>query len=292
MRGLMPGRRALLLGTAALGLAGPGRAAAQRIVSIGGALTETLYALGAEGDLAGVDTTSLYPEAAQRLPSVGYARALSAEGVLSLAPTLVVATEEAGPPAVMRQLEAAKLDIRILDSAHSIEGVLARTRRLGELAGRAEAGAALAARLRSDWDAVQRRVQALQPADAAKRPRAMFVMAQSLSQLRVAGRGTAADALIAYAGARNVFDGFEGYKPLTPEAAVAAAPEVIVIGEQTLQAVGGTPKLLTVPGLAQTPAGRAERVVAMELLFALGYGPRLPQAVQALAEAVHAKRTS
>ena len=100
-------RRQLLLGTAALaaGLAagrGARAAEARRIVSIGGAVTETFYALGAQGELVGADTTSLFPEAAEKLPSVGYARNLSAEGVLSLRPTLIVANEDAGPPAVLR----------------------------------------------------------------------------------------------------------------------------------------------------------------------------------------------
>ena len=103
-------RQALLAGAGLLGWHGWGFAAdpARRIVSVGGALTETLYALGAMADLVGVDTTSLYPEAARRLPSVGYARSLSAEGVLSLRPTLIVASEDAGPPAVLRQQVTSK----------------------------------------------------------------------------------------------------------------------------------------------------------------------------------------
>jgi iron complex transport system substrate-binding protein len=82
----------------------PERAAARRLVSVGGALTEIVYALEAQAELVGVDSTSQYPVAAQRLPSVGYARSLSLEGVLALAPTQVLATEDAGPPAVLRQL--------------------------------------------------------------------------------------------------------------------------------------------------------------------------------------------
>lgn len=288
-------RRQMLAGIAAIAAAGAGArhanaAGTLRIVSVGGALTETLYALGAQGDLVGVDTTSLYPDAARRLPSVGYARALSAEGVLSLAPTLLLATEEAGPPAVLRQLEAAKVPIHVLDSKYSIEGVLARTRQLSELTGRAEAGHALAERLQSEWKATRDRVAALQPSSAAQRPRVLFVMGQGINQLRVAGQRTGADALIAYAGARNAFTDFDGYKPLTPEAAISAAPDVIVATDQGLAAVGGASNLLRSPGLAQTPAGRAQRVVSVEIMLALGFGPRLPLAVTTLAQALHAPR--
>jgi iron complex transport system substrate-binding protein len=262
--------------------------AERRIVSIGGALTETLYALGAQGDLVGADTTSLFPEAAQRLPSVGYARALSAEGVLSLRPTLVVASQEAGPPAVLRQIEAARVPLALLDADHRFEGVVARTQRLAELCGQVEPGRALVADLQQRWAQVQDQL-ARRTASGKPAPRALFVLSHSMAQVRVSGSGTAADAMLRYAGAVNVLGSVEGYKPLTPEAAIAAAPEVILVTEQGLQAAGGIDGLLKAPGLAQTPAGRARRVVALEALLLLGFGPRLPQAVAALANALHGK---
>ncbi|MFG5410491.1 ABC transporter substrate-binding protein [Piscinibacter sakaiensis] len=224
----------------------------QRIVTVGGALTEIVYALGAEAALVGVDTTSLYPAAAQRLPSVGYARALSAEGVLSLAPTLLLHSQEAGPPAVLSQLAAARLPMERLDLDHRIEGLLAAARRVGRLTGHADAGERLATRLEAE--------------------------------VRIAGRDTAADAMIGLAGGRNALGDATGYKPLSPEAAIAAAPEVILCTEQGLQAAGGIDGLLQAPGLAATPAGRARRVVAMDALLLLGFGPRLPQAVATLAD--------
>jgi iron complex transport system substrate-binding protein len=282
-------RRAWLIGAGASWAAGAaGAASERRIVSVGGALTETLYALGARGDLVGADTTSLFPEAARQLPSVGYARALSAEGVLSLRPTLVVASHEAGPPAVLRQIEAARVPLALLDTDHRYEGVVARTQRLAELCGRVEAGRVLAAELQQRWaktqDQVARRAAGGKPA-----PRVLFVLSHSMAQVRVSGSGTAADSMLRYAGAVNVLASIDGYKPLTPEAAIAAAPDVILATEQGLQAAGGIDGLLKAPGLAQTPAGRARRVVALEALLLLGFGPRLPQAVAALADALHGK---
>ena len=285
-------RRQLLAAMAALAAVGPRTAqaaGAPRIVSVGGALTETLFALGVQGDLVGVDTTSFYPDAAKKLPSVGYQRTLSAEGVLSLTPTLLVATEDAGPPAVLRQIEAARVPIHILDSGHSFEGMLTRTQRLADLTGRGSAGNVLVERLRNEWQATRARVAALAPKDAAKAPRVLFLMMQGPSQIRAAGTGTGPDAMIAYAGARNAFAGVEGYKTLSPEAAVAAAPDVIVTTDLGLAAVGGPANLLRAPGLAQTPAGRAQRVASVEILLALGFGPRLPLAVSTFAEAVYAR---
>lgn len=263
----------------------------RRIVSVGGALTETLYALGAQDDLVGVDTTSFYPASASALPSVGYARNLSAEGVLSLRPTLVVASEDAGPPAVLRQLEAADVRLVMLDAGHSIEGVADRTRRLAELSGRVDAGRTLLANLQRQWLAAREHVARVAPAGKPA-PRVLFVLSHSIGQVRVAGRATGADAMIRYAGAINAFrDGFDGYKPLTPEAAIAAAPDVILGTEQGIAAAGGIEGLLRLPGLVQTPAGRARRVVSLEALLLLGFGPRLPQAVTALADALHAENS-
>jgi iron complex transport system substrate-binding protein len=283
-------RRTWLLGSGALLMTRPfgAGAAERRIVSVGGALTETLFALGAQGDVVGVDTTSLHPERARQLPSVGYARTLSAEGVLSLRPTLVVATQEAGPPAVLRQLEAARVPLVVLDADHRIEGVLARTLRLAALCDRVVEGRALVAATQQAWEQAQ--AQVAQRASSGKAvPRVLFVLSHSLAQVRVSGSGTAADAMIRYAGAVNALGSVEGYKPLTPEAAIAVAPDVIVATDQGLLAAGGIDGLLRAPGLAQTPAGRARRVVAQDALLMLGFGPRLPQAVAELADALHGK---
>ena len=290
-------RRQVLGGVAALassmvfvrGVKAAGPAQEQRrIVSIGGAVTETFYALGAQAELVGVDTTSLYPEVARSLPSVGYARQLSAEGVLSLRPTLVVANEDAGPPAVLRQLEAARVPLIVLDGGHRFEGTIARTQRLADLCGRADGGRDLTARLQRDWQASTDRVAQLSKGRPA--PRVLFVLSHTVTQMRVAGRATGADAMIGYAGGTNALAAsFDGYKPLTPEAMIAAAPDIILSTDQGLAAAGGIDGLLKAPGLAQTPAGRMRRVVALEALLLIGFGPRMPQAVTALAEGLYAK---
>jgi iron complex transport system substrate-binding protein len=297
-------RRAAQLAAAALATRLPAVSAqagagprAQRIVSVGGALTETLYALGAQDSVVGTDTTSLFPAAALQLPKVGYARSLSAEGLLSLRPTLVVATADAGPPTVLRQVQAAGVQLALLDSDHRFEGVLERTRALAALCGREAAGGALVAELQAQWQRSGQRVRALQEARWQGQPaaagagvplRVLFLLSHSLAQLRVAGTQTAADAMIRFAGAVNVMDATEGYKPLTPESAIAAAPDVILVTDQGLRAAGSVDALLALPGLAQTPAGRQRRVVSQDALLLLGFGPRLPQAVAALAQALYA----
>lgn len=250
----------------------------RRIVSVGGGLTEIIYALGAEKELVGVDTTSLYPQAATRLPSVGYARALSSEGILALSPTLVLASEDAGPPAVLRQIGTAGVPVTVLSANDKFEGVIERIKRVGAVVDRDAQASQLESQLTQEWQ----RVRAPILTRKTVAPRVLFILSHSPGSVMVGGRGTSADAMIAYAGARNAVDGFDGFKPLTPEAVIAAQPEIVLLTEQGMQVVGGVDGVLKLPGLAHTPAGQKRRIVALEAMFMLGFGPRLPQALSAL----------
>jgi ABC-type hemin transport system, periplasmic component len=250
-----------------------------RVVSVGGALTEIVFRLGAESLLVGTDTTSVYPEAAEATPKVGYARALSAEGVLSLRPTVVIASAEAGPPTVIAQLRDAGVMVIRAVPGHDVEALLRNVRLVAAAVERATAGEALAASLQRQWQAVQSRVRRKGLA-----PRVLFVLSHAANNVQVSGGGTAAHALIAAAGGANAMSGFDGYRPLTAEAVLAAAPEAILTTVQGLKALGGEQRLLTgQPGLALTPAGRAQRVLARDALYLLGGGPRMPEAVRDVA---------
>jgi len=157
----MNGNRGLaLLLVAALAWTGAARADAQRIVSVAGSLTEIVYALGQESRLVGADTTSLYPPSARALPQVGYQRSLSAEGILSLAPDLVLATEAAGPPAVIDQIRAAGVPVRIVTHDLSPDGLGQKVRSVAEALDRVEEGERLASRIRAELDTTLRSVGA------------------------------------------------------------------------------------------------------------------------------------
>ncbi len=261
---------------------------ARRIVSVGGALTEIVYALGAQGELVGVDTTSLYPVVAQQLPQVGYARTLSAEGVLSLAPTQLIATEEAGPQAVLRQVRDAGVPVAVLNANNQFEGLLERVKQVGRITGRADSAARLAQALQQQWDGALGKVRQRSPSPVQSAVRVLFILAHAPNQVMVGGRQTGADAMLAYAGAVNVMGGqgglggFAGYKPLTPEAVIAARPDIVLVTDQGLKASGGVDGILKLPGLAQTPAGRKHRIVSLEAMLLLGFGPRMPQALAEL----------
>lgn len=269
MRGL-----GLLLG---LMLALVGRAWGAGLVSADGGLTEIVYALGGEAQLVGTDTTSTWPPAAAALPKVGYKRALAAEGILSLRPDRVLVTGEAGPPAVLEQLRAAGVAVQVLPDAPGFDALAARVRGVAAVLGRGAAGEALLAQVRRDLA----RAAALAVGPP---PRVLFLLDIGRGAPLAAGAGTGADAMIRLAGGINVLEAaFDGYKPLNPEAALAAAPEVVLLTERNLASLGGVEGLRALPGLAATPALAAGRVVAMDSLYLLGFGPRLGQAAADLA---------
>lgn len=277
-------RRSLL--TAALGA--PLAALAQqpglpRLVTISGAITEAVYALGAEAQLVGTDTTSLYPTAALRTAKVGYMRQLSAEGVLSLKPDAVIATTEAGPPVVLDQLRSAGVQLTLLKSEHTWDDVRAKVLAVGRAARREAAARELQARLDAEWTQLGQRIAA----QTKPKPRVLFILSHGPSP-QVAGADTAADAVIRFAGGVNALTGFGGYRPMTAEAMASAAPDFILTTDQGLEALGGPQKFWQRPELALTPAYRRRALVSLDALLLLGFGPRLPQAVRQVHEQLFA----
>lgn len=249
-----------------------------RLVSIGGALTEIVYLLKANTELVGVDTTSIYPAAAKRLPNVGYARTLSAEGILALRPTQLIATEDAGPPMVIKQIVDARIPLVILPSGHQFKDLIDRVHIIGGLIYKQDIAQALTSRLHVEWSNTQERMSNSE----LKNIRVLFVLSQNPSQLMVGGAKTSADAMIGYAGARNAIPGLNGFKPLTPEAVIAANPDVILVTDQGMKAVGGVGGVMRFPGISQTRAGKEQRIISLEAMYLLGFGPRMPLAVAEL----------
>jgi iron complex transport system substrate-binding protein len=283
-------KRRFLLGlsaTAGLWAALPARAQHQRIVSIGSALTEIVYALGAEAQLAGVDTTSLYPDAARSLPQVGYMRALSAEGVLSLRPTLVIATTAAGPAEVLAHLKATGIDVIVLPDHYDYESVIAKIEAIGRLTGKTAEAQALIIRGQAAMADLMAKLAAV-----TSKPRVLFLLSMGGGAPQAAGQNTAADGIIRLAGGLNAITGYSGYRPLTPEAVIASQADFVVVTRQTVQTMGGVDAILKQPALAQTPAGKAGRVLEFDTLLLLGFGPRTPQAATQLAAALHPELAS
>jgi iron complex transport system substrate-binding protein len=276
-------RRWVSTAAAAALLAASAHAAPSRVVTLGGDVTEIAFALGAQARVVCDDQTSLYPDAAHKLPQVGYLRTLAAEGVLSCKPDLIIASAEAGPPAAVAQLAASGIRFVQVPSAHGAEAVADKIGTIADALGIRARGEALKARYRAALAAALRKLAAYRD-----HPRAVFLMAQGPSGAMAAGRDTAADAMLTLAGARNVAAGFSGYKALTPEAAIALSPDVIVVADHAVTMMGGMEAFRTRPEIAMTPAGKSGRIVTMDALLLLGFGPRTPQALTLLAQALRA----
>jgi len=254
-----------------------------RIVCIGGALTEIIYALGAESCLVGVDTSSTFPSQALSLPQVGYARNLSAEGILALAPTQVLVTEDAGPATVLRQVTAAGVPVELLDSAHSFEGLLQRITLLGRMLACETQSFTLIDQLNNDW----KQIQSLPVSSDAVLPRVLFLFAHSANRLMAAGAQTGAHAMIEYAGAINAATQFTGYKPISPESLVQSCPDILLFTEHGLHALGDLSTVMKLQGVSQTRAGKDQRIAVMDVSLLLGFGPRMPEAVRRLRAQFH-----
>ncbi len=257
---------------------------ARRIVAVGGAVTEILYALGEEGRIVGVDTTSTFPERALReKPNVGYLRQLSAEGVLALSPDLVILEAGAGPREAVASIAAAGLRVERVPTGHSVAELDEKVRRVAAAVGKAREGEAMAEGLMSAFDRLASDLR-----DVGPRRRVLFVLSLVDGRPNGAGRDTGADAVIRLAGGENVLADVEGYKALSLEAAVALAPDVILVVSRAGDDALADP--LSVPALAATPAGRAGAVIRMDAGYLLGFGPRTPAAVRDLAARLYPDR--
>ena len=264
-----------------------------RIAVAGGSLTEIIYFLGAGQRLVAVDTTSNYPAAAQELPSIGYVRALSAEGLLSLNPTLVLGEHDMGPAEVVASLQSTGLPIVHVPETPSASGIVAKVRCVAAVLGLSEhAEALIEARL-------QPLLQALAELPAERSDRAP-VRAVVLLGIRDgapigAGAGTSAHGLLEMAGARNALTDFQGWKPVAVESMADARADFVVMPKRGVTAAGGVAEVLRHPAVALAIAGRSasdtgrseDRLIVMDGMEMLGFGPRTLSAALRLAELLH-----
>ena len=254
----------------------------QRWVSAGGALSEWICALGGEARLVGVDTTSQHPASLKSLPSVGYQRQLSAEGVLSLRPDVLVGTEEMGPPPVLAQIRKAGVRVELFSSKAELAAVDSNLKQLGQLLGAEPQATALAAGYHQQLQTLQAKVQQAQAQH--KAPGVLLLVGHAGAKPLIAGRGTAGDWLLGQAGGRNLAE-HQGYKQFSNEALAALDPDVIVFSDRALADELALQALLKEnPALGASRAVRGQRLVSLDpTLLVGGLGPRLPATLQSLA---------
>jgi len=258
----------------------------QRWVSAGGALSEWVTALGGEARLVGVDTTSQHPESLKALPSIGYQRQLSAEGVLSLRPDVLVGTEEMGPPPVLAQIRGAGVQVELFSSKADLQAVESNLKHLGRLLGNQAQAEQVYGQYRQQLDDLQaklKQVQARHPV-----PGVILLVGHAGAKPMIAGKGTAGDWLLQQAGARNLADN-DGYKNFSVEALAALNPDVLVFADRSLSGEQAMHALLKEnPALKASKAAQAGRLVELDpTLLVGGLGPRLPSTLQRLSQAFY-----
>lgn len=252
--------------------------AEERIVSIDGSITEIIYALEAQDKLVGVDSTSRFPEAATQLPDVGYMRRLSTEGILSLNPTLVIATQNAGPESVFEELVDAGIHVQRIHNRYTLNGVIDKINRVAAVVGKPEEGKLIQQRIRKQTEKVLARI----PAKAA--PRTLFILGAGDRGLMAAGQGTQAAAMLDLVRAENVVS-YSGYKPVSPEGAIALSPAVVIAAHTTSSEKKSKSKLEQT--LTMTPAQQNNRVHEVDVSLVLGFGPRIAEAMETLVDVLY-----
>jgi iron complex transport system substrate-binding protein len=248
-----------------------------RLVAIGGSLTEIVYALGEENRLVARDSTALYPEAALQLPDIGYMRQLSPEGVLSVNPSALLVLEGSGPPEALDVLSRASVEQVTVPEGYSADGIIEKVRIVGAALGVPDK----AAKLEAELD-IQLKAAEAATAGMTQKQRVLFILSLEAGKVMASGTGTAADGIIHMAGAENAITAYQGYKTLTDEALIEAAPDVILMMTREGTAITDD-ELFSQPGIALTPAGKSRKVIRIEGAYLLGFGPRTAAAVEELA---------
>jgi len=253
-----------------------------RVVAAGGSIAEMLYSLGAGNLLVAVDSTARYLPETQNLPSIGYVRNLSAEGILALKPTLVLGEHDMGPAEVLNQISSVEVEVKRIDERHSTQGIIDKFVCIARILGKEDASQDI---LRGQLAEI---VTSLEKANEASAdlPRAALVLNFVDNQPIVAGANTSGDGLLRMAGAQNIFADIDGWKPLSRELLIAANPEHLVVTERALESIGGLEGMLSDPLLASTDALNDDNVHAYGGMSLLGFGLQTLEVALSLKKAI------
>jgi iron complex transport system substrate-binding protein len=254
---------------------------AQRIITAGSALTETVCALGDCDKIIASDRTSLYPAHIQQLPSIGYRGGINAEGILSLKPTLVIAEKDYVEDAVLQQLTASGIKLVIIDRKYTFNDTKKFIVQIATALNRDAEGKKLIAKIEGERAEANDMLKKTTSA-----PKVLSIYNRGTSTISVAGKNTFGE-ILSYAGATSAVSNVEGYKPLNTEALIAANPDYLLMVSMGLESLGGIDGALKIPGVAQTTAGKKKQIVSIESLKLTNFGPRFGEAVKELVLLIH-----
>ena len=260
-----------------------------RVVGVSKQINEFMYEIGAESVLVARDLTSIYPAAIRRLPSVGYHRALSAEGIISMRPTMLLTDGNLGPDAVVEQVKKVGIPVVLMSPGGTVDSAQALMAQLGERFGRKQAADSVIA----GWQ----RAMSGALADSTRwagepKPRVLVMHFGQLNNSYLAlKRGSAADRIIGWAGGVNAVDSVGGMMRLTPELIARAAPDVIIATDVGFDRVGSADSFAQLPGVALTPAAKRGRIYRVDETEVMYFGPRTPASISKVAGWLHPAAT-
>lgn len=258
---------------------------ASRIITIGGAVTEIVYALGFGDKVIAIDITSTYPAEIKKLPTIGYMRALAPEGVLSLGPSMVLAIEGSGPAEAIEVLSRAAIPFVLIPEGTDEAAVAKKIRAVAQALGVPEKGEQLAKSVGEDIAAAKSMIAKT----ITKERNAMFVLSTGNGTPTVAGTGTSVDGIFKLSHVANAMAAVHGFKPATPEASLAAQPQTIVMLLERSHALDEN-AIFALPAFAGTPAAKDKRLILIPSYY-LSFGPRTAHAIRDLAEKIYPEIT-
>lgn len=257
----------------------------ERVVCVSKQINEFMYAIGAQGVIVGRDLTSVYPAAITRITSVGYHRALNAEGIVSLRPTVFLTDGNFGPDEVAQQINKVGIPILTIKPGNSLDGAESLLTQLGQRFHREKAADSIVSAMKSQIAAALKDTLKWQNG---KRPRVLMMhfgeIANNYLGLR---KGSIGDQMLRWAGGENALDSIGGMQRLTPEAIAKAAPDIIIATEVGFDRLGSAEKFAAMPGVDLTPAGKAHRIYRLEEDYLMYYGPRTAEGVRRIEGLLH-----
>ncbi len=257
-----------------------------RVVVAGGSITEIIYFLDLDKYLTAVDVTSNFPDKAKNLPSIGYVRNLSTEGILSLNPTLFLGENDMGPPIVLEQLKETALDIRIIPEQHSANGILEKVYCVGEIMG---LEISQIKEKTIDLNKNVNRLYELTDKGILKSTRVMFVLNMRGNSPIVAGKGTSGNGFISIIGCKNAFDNVQGWKPISEESVLNVNPDYIILPNKDIHKSSTIDNVLDNPIFMNTEAGKNKNFIFEDAMAMLGFGPRTLDIAVKIAESISEK---
>lgn len=242
---------------------------AHKIISLNGAVTEIVAALGHEKEIVGVDITSTYPETLNATAkNLDHVKKISIESIIALQPTLILATEKDMSPELLEKIKKSGVEAHVFKQDFTIDGTKKLISDVADVLKHKDYKA-----LEDKIDADLKNVKPI-----AKAPKVLFIYARGANMLMVSGKNTPVDQVIKLAGGQNAITEFDDFKPLTPEALIKGNPDVILMFDSGLVSVGGPQGILKITGVDKTNAGKNKKIISMDGGLLSGFGPRVGEA--------------